>query len=341
MNILKKIFGQVNKMDSDLYFKKNYNPIRHFDGWTSTRLKNLKGEIKTLSVFEYSVNKDLTKGSQIITSGNFTYVFNIDKKIKEEWGYRETKQIVSKSFIRDYKKDQKDSFLFFDEKAEIISGEWFEYNEEEILVCLKTKSNGEIIEQKYDIKEIDNAKILYNKWSIDKYINNQLVEVNQQNGYHITKYSYYPEGQLESIETLEDGNIITIEKFNNNGYLIEIHHYKYDKLKLVEKCITLNKYCEKNLKIEETTIEESTNQSIKYFKSYKYVENRLSEVLRNGIQIVKCNYNEFGDLIEQTFLGDKETYEYTEYDSNQNWIIRKMYLKDKLYKITEREIEYF
>ncbi|WP_179367676.1 hypothetical protein [Winogradskyella forsetii] len=68
----------------NLYFKKNYNPIMHSDGSSSTRLKNLNGEIKILSVFEYSVNKDLTKGSQILSSSNFTYVFDKEKRIKEE-----------------------------------------------------------------------------------------------------------------------------------------------------------------------------------------------------------------------------------------------------------------
>ncbi|WP_179367677.1 hypothetical protein [Winogradskyella forsetii] len=144
-----------------------------------------------------------------------------------------------------------------------------------------------------------------------------------------------------SKETFEDGNIITTEKFNNQGYLIEIQHYKWKKSTLVEKSITKYKYCENNLKIEEITTEESNNKCTEFVKTYKYIQDRLSEVHQNGEQIVQCNYNDYGDLIEQTFMVTKEKFEYLEYDSKRNWIKRNKYINDKFYKISEREIKYF
>ena len=328
-------------MISNLYFKKNYDPIMYSDGSPSTRLKNLNGEIKILSVFEYSVNNDSTKGEQILSSSNFTYVFDKEKRIIEEWGYRDSKQIVSKTFILYSEKGKKiDSYLSFNENGEIRFGEWFEYNNDGIQLSLKTKSDNVIKEEKYDIKEVNGIKLHYNKWSVDKYIDNVLVEESHQNGI-IIKYSYYPSGQLLSKETFEDGKIITIEVFNNNGYLIEIQHYEWKKSTLVEKSVTKYKYCLNNLKIEEIITEESNNKSTEFVKTYIYTQERLSEVIQNGELIVKCHYNDYGDLIEQTFLGTKEKFEYLEYDAKLNWIKRNMYINGKLYKISEREIEYF
>ncbi|WP_179354675.1 hypothetical protein [Winogradskyella vidalii] len=123
--------------------------------------------------------------------------------------------------------------------------------------------------------------------------------------------------------------------------MIEIQHYKWKKSTLAEKSITKYKYCENNLKIKEITTEESNNKCTEFVKTYNYIQDRLSEVHQNGEQIVKCYYNDYGDLIEQTFMGTKEKFEYIEYDSKRNWIKRNMYINDKFYKISEREIEYF
>ncbi|WP_179354676.1 hypothetical protein [Winogradskyella vidalii] len=185
----------------NLYFKKNYNPILYSDGSSSTRLKNLNGEIKILSVFEYSVNNDLTKGNQTLSSSNFTYVFDKEKRIKEKWGYRGSRQIAGKTFLLYSEKGKKiDCQLYYNENGEIRFGEWFEYNTDGIIVGLKTKSDNIIKEEKYDIKEVEGIKFHYNKWSVDKYIDNLLVEESHQNGI-IIKYSYCTLGKLLSKET--------------------------------------------------------------------------------------------------------------------------------------------
>lgn len=220
-------------------------------------------------------------------------------------------------------------------------GEWFYYNNDNIKIGEKSDWNGEIKEQKFELKEINDTVFHYNKWTVDKYINNQLTEENEQNGFRIRKYKYYPEGQLKSVEHFEKGNIDYIESFNSNGYLIEIQHHDYEDSILVEKRTIKRKYDINDLKIEEITITESNNQRNESVTVYNYEQGKLLEVIENGNRIGKYTYNDFGDLIEKVYLGDKESFEYHKYDSKQNWLVRIMYHNGKPFKITEREIEYY
>lgn len=328
-------------IESDLYLKNNFNPNNHTDGMTPERLKNLKGNVKILSVFEYSANNDLTKGRLTEGTSTFSLVFNENKNIKEQWGYRDTKQVASKTFFVDFKKYQIDSSLVFDKEDKRTVGEWFIYNKDNIKISEKSDWNGKVKEQIFEVKQIGDTLFHYNKWSVDKYLNNQLIETNEQDGFRIRKYSYFPDGNLKSVKQFEKGNIDYKEIFLQSGQLSEIQHYKYQNNLLIEKNIRTIKYGENDLKTLVRNVTESNNQKQETVTEYEYEYGKLTKVIENKSQIGKYTYNGNGDLIEKDYSGNKETYNYIDYDSNNNWTQRIMFHNGKPFSITEREITYY
>ena len=90
----------------------------------------------------------------------------------------------------------------------------------------------------------------------------------------------------------------------------------------------------------------STNTSKTYFnQSLMPISTEYKYATEEQTININFTYNKYGDLEsrvnkESRPYDDKETYLY-KYDSQGNWIERKMFINDKLYKTTERRITYY
>jgi len=327
-------------MENKAYLKMNFNPIEHTDGMTPERLKNLKGEIQKLSVFEYAANEDLSKGAMTQGTATFTLVFDVNKRIIEEWGYRDTKQVASKTFYRDFKYRKRDDYLMFNREGEEALREEYKYNENGILVSESRQQSDEKKEWSFDLTYAGDTAIQKTKWGADKYLHDKLIESSQNNGSLVLSYEYDSDGNLKSITQKDKGAISYIEQFNPQGNLIFIQHHSYKKSNLVRKSTRTLKYDDKQRKSEEIEIIETNNGTSEMIRTYEYNMGRLAKVFENGELIGDYTYNDKGDLIEKIYLRDKETFQYTKYDSLGNWLKKIMFHNDKPFVITEREIEY-
>ena len=332
--------NEKTHMDSDIYLKLNFNPIEHTDGMTPKRLENLKGNIEILSVFEYSANEDSSKGPMTQGTATFSLVFDKDKRIIEEWGYRDTKQVSSKSFYSDFWSRKKDRFLVYNREGEESVRESYQYNEDGILISESREDNGEKKEWLFDLMHDGDVSLQKTKWGNNKYLNNKLVERRQNNDSLISTYEYYSDAALKSIAHMNKGKLSYIEEFSPQGRLVFLQHNVYEDSQLVGKRIRKVKYDQNQRKIETSEITERNSDSDQLIRTYEYQMDRLSKVYEDVRVIGEFKYNEEGDLVEKVYDGDKETNEYIKYDSTGNWLLKNTYYNDKLFSITEREFQY-
>jgi hypothetical protein len=166
---------------------------------------------------------------------------------------------------------------------------------------------------------------------------------------------------IKEASIIKKGKVIEYKAFDPEGILVAINSYKYDnrenlfedKINLVKEgnksYTTTYKYNSENKIKKRTMIFEPENQTFIHKYKYDKVGNVVQETFKQlGVpQSFKYlyQYNENDDEIEilkyagKILLGNRR-YEY-EYDNYGNWITKKEYLKNKLNRVTYREIVYY
>ena len=332
-----------SKIDSDIYLSQNQFPRGLRDGITAERLKNLKGDIKILKVFEYAINDDLSRGGLIEGTPTFSLVFDKSKRVIQEWGYDATEQVSAKYFIRDYRKYVMDSFLFYDNNnGSLRYGEWNSFNNDGLNISRKILKNGVITELSFKTSSSGDTTVHYNRNSIDKYYNGQLVKQHNYDSSINTQYTYFKNGNLKLSQSFTKGNISHLEKFTERGYIIERQEYEYLDSTFSKKVITQFKYDEDSRLLKRITTEFNAIKNVtKTILHLNYKNGKITEDIVNERVYGTYTYNELGDLTEKNYPMNISSYTYSNYDSKNNWCKKETSYNGKLRRITIREITYF
>lgn len=336
------LFGQRHMSATNPYLNKNYNPNLHTDGMTPKRLDNLKGNIKTMSVFEYEVNEDSTKGRMTQGTPTFTLLFDNQKNIREEWGYRDTKQVASKTYFRDFRKYTRDSVIFYNSPANQPYREYYFFDPNGILIKQKELRDTQIKETEYPLTKQAGALYHLSQWGSTKYIAGNMVESRDAKGNLLETKTYHPGGGLASTTGYKNKVLCNIEKFDKNSRLI-FYQFNYieDNNTIAESRTRELTYDNNGLKIAEKETEKSPGRvSITNWK-YVYKNGRIASVYRDNQLIGTYEYNQYGDLVKVVYEYDTEIFSYPTRDKTGNWTTQISYLHGKPFRITEREFEYF
>lgn len=335
----KNKFDSSNAMKkSNPYVDANTHPLSGFRQKLSNEFFNLKGNISKISIHEFRANKDSSKGEY--REGK-SYFFNKKHKIEREWWHKENKRVAAKFFYRDYQNGTKDKELFFNKENENHIGEWYFYDDYDLLIKEENLRDG--IKKTIDYKVIHESDGIYHhgKYSIDKYVNGELRERNLGNGMTKQVFNYYKNGAIMSYEYFEKGALTSKKEFSESGEIVLSLNNDYEEGVLVESREEIIVYNIHGVKVKMQETKTTLNGKETNTTNYLYKNDLLVSVIWGLAAVCGYKYNDNGDLVESFFAGATDTFEYLDYDTHGNWIRRIEYLKNKPFRYVERDIEYF
>jgi len=281
-------------------------------------IMGLKGKVKSVKQITYDVvkkNGEIHKGRISKNSSSHLYhVFNKDGFNTEVYYY-----------------DTSNSESIFDTKNT------FKYDDENRLKKKSTSLDGSLSSEKiYRYDDRGNLTEMTENNSLGKIIRNNKHRYDEK-GNKIEKIEYKPDGSLfyKHIYKYDDkGNKIEWRYYNSNLKLIYKWKYKYNDKGYFIHGKRIYSNGKSDLK---STYKRNNEGVIIEWKQYE-----------NGILINNEEYkdDDRGNLIEQiilekfNFVKKIITYKY-EYDKNNNWIKRIIFLDKEPMSITEKTLEYF
>ena len=328
------------------YIDTNFEQTNHFNGMTPSRLNNLKGDIKSIAQFEYSVeiiDEKTTKTSLTSGTPTFAFVLNKKKEVTEEWSFRDKATISYKNFYRDFKKRQIDSTIYWNKQGSIFIKNLYKYDES-IRISETEFRNGKVEQLVKDIQQQNDSIVISTKHGTEFYLNRLLVKRIQSPGIRYFTYSYYQTGELKEKRTINKSKIVSVEKFRADGNLeYELfNNYKNDTLEYSRERFL--KYDQKSRKIQDKEIYKEENKERVTIDHYKYQGDLLAKLIKEEGQEMSTTgefeYDQQGNMTRKYLYGSLEVFSY-KYDSTGNWIERTHYANNKVFRITEREIKYW
>ena len=296
--------------------------------------EQLKGKVSSLVQFNYSASEkfgEISKDELISkTEEKYDERGNIKESVstrdgiikhEEHWEYNDNGKVIKHSDLGDWGLGRIETSKYDNNNNEI----------ERDIEFPGTSSSHKYI-ARYDANG--------NRTEFIWYLNGQFDS--------IYKYKYDENGNnVEESRYEEDGDIMykNVFKYDSKGNLFEKYAYDSDG-KLEEK--TVNKYDYRGNLISRVIYDSDTDASFDRRFEYSYDskcrEIGISRFNPNGEITAEetMQYDEHGFVKEEVADdGTKWNYEYPDFDTEGNWLVKKMFKNGKLTRIEERVIGYF
>ncbi len=217
----------------------------------------------------------------------------------------------------------------------------YNYDIKENLIKQINYELGHNIEYKFSFIYDESEKMTEENFSYgDDIIRHRIIYTYNTAGYLTGENFYGVNGSLlfrYEYTNDEKGNQTVSDYYNSEGKLSSRTTYNYDA---------------KNNMIEMKYYNPATFLSWRKTFTYNSMGKQTKEFIFDTFAETWSNkiiyeYDEKGNLTEQghygsdDIIGEKLTYKYLEFDKAGNWTIRNEYRNDLIFKISEREIEYF
>lgn len=303
------------------YFLKNSSDLSYTN--LAYQLINPKDNIKRLSQFRYNFD-DSIKGE---FQGGFTYIFDKDKRIVEEWLNVGDSSNNHKTYFISYFDKKKHKEIWRNGKKEYF------YDENGVLIKESKKTK-----YKSSVKELKVIKIGDTTRTTDDnhhyyYIAGRPIKFTHLRIDFQRLFVYYSDNKLKSYSEYKDGKLYAQRLYNTSGELVSqrpgfpINYVREFRNNLYYRAV-------------QKTESDSNITTYKYNKDHMIIGIHVSEA--SGFSSTySCIYNEHYDIVQVLQNGrEKEQYKY-EYDSKGNWIKRAMFIDNEPGFIYERIIEYY
>jgi hypothetical protein len=331
---------ELSQENQKTYLEVNLNKFHYSDGITPDRLKFLQGEIKKLTQFSYEIEK----GELIFENSTtvFTFIFDKNKKIIEELGYRTENEISAITKYYDFQNGKVLSVHRYFIPNKVISKDFYEYNEKGDCISFT--------QYRYDNEEneIKSERLFYE--TTEKCFKKEIIEsglskteqfnTSFNNPLNLREYENLGEEGFRQIIQLHDSKTIdTFDKFKN---FLSTRRYDNNNDLKIEIEVTY----EKDYKRQSYVLYDYKNKT-KIITHYHYDANGF--LIKSGNPNIESDTiiyenDKYGNVVKQFTKWRKtiaeDEFEY-EYDFLGNWTKRTMKYREKIINITTRKIEYY